>query len=282
VTVLFPAQITANLVMMARQGKGELSALLVEGPRDSRFFKRVVSHKKCSVFPAGNRKLAQEALRILENQRELGVLAIIDGDSDHIAGTSIATPNLLVTPTRDVEGIVLCTDALKHLLIEFDLPEDSFGADPGMAALIAMAPLGFLRYVIVKRGWHVKTAQLDYLAFIDPATLTCNVGALCTHLQSLTITSGVTDADYEAELPRLSSLGLDPSKVARGHDVTEMLASALKANLRKKRKEGAQIDGSLVESYLRMAYPTEKFPECALAREIRDWESRNEPYGVLP
>jgi hypothetical protein len=281
-TVLFGAQITANLVMMARQGRRETSALLVEGPRDSRFFKRIVSHERCTVFVAGNRQLAQDALQILEKQREPGVLAIIDGDCDHIAGKSIAGPNLLVTHTRDVEGIILCTDALKNLLIEFDLPGDAFGADPGMAALAAMAPLGFLRYVIETRHWRVKIAQLDYLAFVDPIKLSCDNAVLCTHLHSLTITSGVTDADYKHELIRLDGLDLHPSLLARGHDVTEMLAAAIKVRLSRKRKQGAQIDGPLIESYLRMAYPVASFSQCLLGKQICGWELRNDPYRVLP
>jgi hypothetical protein len=282
VTVLFPAQITANLVTMARQGKHEVSALLVEGPGDSRFFKRVVSHEWCSVFHAGNRQLAQDALRILEEQREPGVLAIIDGDCDHIVGRSTAGPNLLVTHTRDVEGIVLCTDALRALLIEFDLPEDAFGKNPGIRALAAMAPLGFLRYVIQTRQWQVRMARLDYLAFVDTATLSCDKKALCSHLHSLTITSGVTDADYGVELLRLDSLNLHPSLVARGHDVTEMLAAAMRVRLGKTKKQGAPIDGARIESYLRIAYPTANFRECALGNQICDWEVRNDPYRVLP
>lgn len=268
--------------MMARQGMRETSALLVEGPKDSRFFKRIVCHERCKVFAAGNRQLAQSSLQILEKQCEPGVLAIVDGDCDHIAGKSIAGPNLLVTHTRDVEGIILCTDALKHLLIEFDLPEDAFGDDPGMAALAAMAPLGFLRYVIELRQWRVKISQLDYLAFVDPNKLSCDRAVLCTHLHSLTITSGVTDADYKHELVRLDGLDLHPSLLARGHDVTEMLAAAMKVRLHKKRKQGAQIDGPLVESYLRMAYPVASFSECILGKRIRDWELRNDPYRVLP
>lgn len=281
-TVLFPAQITANLVTMARQGKREMAALLVEGARDSRFFKRVVSGERCTVFSAGNRQLVQQALNILEKQGAEGVLAIIDGDCDYIAGRNIAGPNLLITHTRDIEGIVLCTDALKQLLIEFDLPESAFGGDPGIASLQAMAPLGFLRHVIEARQWQVRTTQINYLKFVDAATLLCDRAALCAHLHSLTITGGVTDADYERELLRLDGLGLHPALLARGHDVTEMLAAAIQIKGRKKRKEGALIDGPLIESYLRVAYPVTKFPDCALGKRVRAWESRNVPYRVLP
>jgi hypothetical protein len=145
-----------------------------------------------------------------------------------------------------------------------------------------MAPLGFLRYVIETRQWRVKTAQLDYLAFVDAATLSCDKRALCTYLHSLTITGGVTDTDYKHELLRLDRLNLHPALLARGHDVTEMLAAAIQVRRRKKRKEGALIDGTLIESYLRMAYPVTKFPECELAKQVCDWELRNAPYRVLP
>jgi hypothetical protein len=61
-----------------------------------------------------------------------------------------------------------------------------------------------------------------------------------------------------------------------------MLAAAIKVRLSKKRKQGALIDGALVESYLRLAYPVTRFSECALGKQVCDWELRNDPYRVLP
>lgn len=280
-SVTFPAQVTANLVVMWRQLNLRKAALIVEGPKDSRFFKKVVDYDGCFVFTAGNRDLAEETVRILEQRGLPGMLGVVDADCDHIAGSSASGPNLLVTHTRDVEGIILSAAILPQLLIEFDLDGNALGPDPDSAVVAALAPLGYLRHVIDSNAWQVRLTQVDYMAFIDPTTLKCDEAALCSHMESLTITRGITGADYQAELFNLAGRGMHPLLVARGHDITSFLARLIKSRFGKKRKEGGPIDASLIESYLRMAYPVGAFEGCPLGQEIRAWEGRNVPYRVF-
>jgi hypothetical protein len=60
-----------------------------------------------------------------------------------------------------------------------------------------------------------------------------------------------------------------------------MLAAVMRVRRGIKRKGGAIIDGDLIEGYLRVAYPVAEFRECALGRQIRAWELRNDPYTIL-
>ena len=77
------------------------------------------------------------------------------------------------------------------------------------------------------------------------------------------------------------ALGIDPYRVARGHDATALLAWAIPLVAGRKRKDGAPITVQLVESYLRTAYREEAFEKCELYQKIEQWENRNTPYKVL-
>ena len=67
-----------------------------------------------------------------------GVLAIVDADADHLTNKSSKDLDLLVTHTRDAEGILLQSQALRNVLVEFDL-DGAFGATPELTAISAVA-----------------------------------------------------------------------------------------------------------------------------------------------
>jgi hypothetical protein len=273
-------QLLANLVILSRASEKDKSALLIEGDKDGRIYKKVIDPHRCRIFAAGNRDIAIEALKTLKKADQKGVLAIVDADTDYLTKAKSADPDVLLTHTRDAEGILLESPALKNVLIEFDV-EEAFGVAPETALIQAAVQIGYARFVAFSKGWNVKTTQLDFSKFIDPVTLKCDSQKLCKHMASLTSTHGITEMDYEKNLEILSNSGNDPMIVARGHDATSILAWAIPIVGGRKRKNGALITSYAVESYLRTAYPREAFAKCALHGKIVAWEQRSAPYKIL-
>lgn len=273
-------EVVANLVILNRATEKGKTALLIEGNSDSRFYRRVIDSNACRPFAAGNRITAEAALRILKAHGQSGVLAVVDADTDHMARRVPADEDLLITHTRDLEGILLSSSALKSVLVEFDV-DGAFGPDPAATLIEAAVPLGFLRFVVQQKGWDVRISHVDFPSFVDPKNLKCDLKSLCAHLALLTRTPGITGQDYEKELRKFLSTGCDPLHVARGHDVTSILAFAISRVAGRRRKSGAMISAEMVESYLRTAYPEGAFRECELFGSIRKWEQRNCPFKVL-
>jgi hypothetical protein len=273
-------QLLANLVILSRASEKDKSAFLIEGDKDGRIYRKVIDPSGCRIFAAGNRAIAIEALRLLKKAGQRGALAIVDADTDHLTKTKSPDPDVLLTHTRDAEGILLESEALKNVLIEFDL-EEAFGPSPETVLIQAVVPLGYARFVAFSRGWNVKASQLDFSKFIDPVTLKCDSQGLCKHMASLTSTPGVTATDYAKDLKLLSDSRHDPMVVARGHDATSVMAWAIPIVGGRRKKNGALITSYAVESYLRTAYPREAFTKCALYNQIIDWEKRNAPYKIL-
>jgi hypothetical protein len=281
VTPIFTGQVVANEVIMSRALNRTKTALLIEGDKDRRVYRRVTDPTCCQLFGAGNRDHAIAALGILKAHHQPGVLAVVDADTDHLAGKLHTDPDLIVTPTRDCEGMLLSSHALRTVPAEFDLDDDAFGPDPERAAFEAAVPLAYVRYAAERRGWQVRASAIDVSAFIEMSALKCDCAALCNHIAGLTLTPGVTAADYAAELKALSAIGRDPVEVARGHDVTSILAWAIQKRRRKKRKHGSLISAEIIESFLRAAYPDEAFADTKLFKAIDSWERRNAPFKVL-
>lgn len=253
---------------------------MFEGDTDGRIYRRFIDPQYCRPFPSKNRAIAVEALGILKSAAEKGVLAIVDADTDHLTNSISTDPDLILTQTRDSEGILLQSQALQNVLVEFDI-HGNFGVNPHVTVIEAAALVGYVKFVVQRKKWNTRTSQLDFARFADPMTLQCDTGKLCSHMADLTITPGITAADYKTELDSLRALGIEASKVARGHDATSLLAWAIAIVAGKKRKHGALIEAHVVESYLRTAYPDEAFSKCELHQQILKWEGGNVPYRIL-
>lgn len=268
-------------MILSRASEKDKSALLVEGDKDGRIYRKITDPHHCRTFSSNNRAIAEEALGILKSAGQKGVLAIVDADTDHLTKKVSKNPDLLVTHTRDAEGILLQSQALRNVLIEFDI-DGCFGVAPELAAISAVAPVGYLRFIIEQKQWKVQTGRgLEFAKFVDPRTLQCDPSQLCKHMADLTSTAGITAAHYQIDLTALMAGGIDPYKVARGHDATSLLAWAIPIVAGKKRKDGALITPQVVESYLRTAYPDDAFAKCELYQKIEQWENKNLPYKVM-
>jgi hypothetical protein len=273
-------QILANLVILSRAPEKDKSALLTEGDKDGRIYRKVVDPQHCRIFAAGNREIAIDALHALKKVGQKGVLTIVDADTDHLTKTKSTDPDLLLTHTRDAEGLLFQSTALKNVLIEFDLDEE-FGSAPERAVLEAVVPLALVKFIAQTKKWTVKISQLDFGQFVDPKSLSCDTTSLCKHIASLTLTAGVRAVDYEEELKKLIAVGHEPAKVARGHDATSLLAWAIPIVGGRRKKDGALIRSYSVESYLRAAYSAEAFGKCELSEQMEKWEKKNVPYKIL-
>ena len=267
-------------MILSRASEKHKTALLIEGDKDGRIYRKVIDYDHCRTFPAGNRAIAEEALGILKAVGQKGVLAIVDADTDHLANRKSHNPDVILTHTRDAEGILLQSQALRYVLTEFDI-DGVFGPSPELAAIAAVAPVGYMRFIAEKNGWVVRTSKLDFAQFVDPTTLRCDTALLCKHMADLTITPGITAVHYETEMLGLAAQGHDASKVARGHDATSLLAWSMSIVKRNQKRYGIRITTQIVESYLRAAYPEEAFAKCELRRDIERWEANNLPFRVL-
>lgn len=156
-TVRLDPHAVANTIRMARTVRRGAAAMLVEGSKDARVYRNLVDEERCNAVPAGNKRNALEALALLRRSGERGVLAVVDADFTALTGAVAADPDVIATDAHDLEGMLLRSQALSKLLVEYDLAPGILGPDAGLILARAAQPIGYLRFAAEKhRGCASK------------------------------------------------------------------------------------------------------------------------------
>ncbi len=96
--------------------------LIVEGPSDSRLFKKFSDQSACKTIPAGGKRHAIDAIDILDKRGLSGALAIVDADYFHLDRVKLSSKNVLLTDEHDLELMLLLSNALDNVLDEHASP----------------------------------------------------------------------------------------------------------------------------------------------------------------
>jgi len=284
VSQMLNAASVANLVRMCRQThKG--SFCLVEGGEDKAFYRQFFDTVACKIVVAGGWALAVEVLGILEKEGFGGILAVIDADYCHLEGGSVASQNVLVTDFRDLEMVLLASEALERVAVELcdeDLLRTYCGGPTGLRTKLLAASefLGHFRWFNRRSGLSLKFTSLRLSEFVDRESLALDIPALIRAVKNDSQRHDLDDEYLRTEVEKLRSQKQNLLLVCRGHDVTAVFAVALGKVLGKHQpKEMTPIQ---IEGRLRVAYNESTWASLRLFNEIHAWEARNVPYRVLP
>ncbi len=259
----------------------EGAILLVEGDTDRRFFLDFVD-KHCMILPAGGKKNAMFAFESVAADGVTGLLCVVDPDHDRLLGVSVEGPGVLAWAGNDLEVELVRSPALDRVLREAASPKKLQQLEGTVIGLILRmaSPIGALRYLSAVRGLGLKFESIKYERVLDPRTCGVNVERLVQQ-----VTSGLRDptvhtGDLVAAIEQLLESDRDPWGFVCGHDLTEALSTALR------RRVGTHNSGDLpaarIESELRMAFIDRDLVSTGMAHKIRQWESNNPGYRVLP
>lgn len=167
-------QSIANSVRFSRSGKPASTALLLEGCTDIKLYRNLIDATRCEIYAVDGKDRAFQVLLILETSRVPGVVAILDADCDHLAGTVSTKPNVITTETRDIEGLLIGTSAFEKVLNEHNLPLHISGTSTRDLVLRAARTLGYIRWLAFQNNWSLDFKCLSFGAFIDPYKITAS------------------------------------------------------------------------------------------------------------
>jgi hypothetical protein len=268
------------------------SFLIVEGSTDEKFYKQLVNNEKCQIIIAHLKDNARNVLLILEKDRFLGVLAIVDADFEVLEGSLPASPDLLFTDTHDLETMILRSPALEKVLSEFASKdkcttfETKSGKDLRTILLECGKYLGYLRWISLREDLSLKFEELSFEKFIDKEALTItDILKLIRIIQSKSHNTDrgklhqrpLEDNDIHDKMIQLYDEIHDLWHVCCGHD----LICILSFGLRKAIGSTKTIDPELLESCLRLAYEPTYFFKTRLYAAIQKWEKANMPFIIL-
>lgn len=250
--------------------------LLVEGFDDVRFW-GARKHSSCSLVDGEGKLNVLGAIGRLNDLKFTGVLGLVDEDYDGLVGRNLHLDNLVAISPHDMECLLCQSPALDVVLAEFGDPskistfEALEGVDVRTALVNRAGVFGRLRWAAEKYGMGIRLSPIDIPRFVNVATWQVND-------QELIRTVG---SNSEAELRKcIAQLpDVEPWRVARGHDVLEILRIGLSEVLGNPKRNTKAKD---IASVLRAAADTHDLQQTKLWQDMRSWEEDTPPYLVLP
>jgi hypothetical protein len=252
------------------------SALLLEGAKDVRVFRNLVSERACDIVSTEGKINALDALNLLRRSNQKGVLVVIDADFTVLDGQQVIDPDVITTDGHDLEAMLLKSPAAQKVMIEYDLAVDEFGTDIGEVLARAVMPIGYLRLASLRSKLNLKFTDLAFSAFTE---LKRSVRIDEQKLVNEVLTKNPASPHNAAVLGRLMRSVVRKSDdcwhVACGHDMTALFALLLG------HKAGREVPAYTVERQLRLSYHSSHFSVTRLFANIRAWEQRNVPHIIL-
>jgi hypothetical protein len=216
-----------------------------------------------------------KALTNLQASRTKGVLAIVDGDSDHLDNSLSGNPDVITTETRDIEGLLLKSPGFEKVLNEHGITVQGSQIPRREDVLLAARTLGYIRWLAFRSGWSLDFKYLNFKSFIDAYGIKCDDSKLAAEIMNKNPGFAVAGTAIVTDALRLASPQHDPWQVANGHDMAKILAIVIAT------RRGQNITSKEIESNLRLAFANEHMMATKLFIAICNWQKTNKPFIVL-
>jgi hypothetical protein len=276
-----------NLLKDAHKG----SFLIVEGPSDTRVFKKFVDDKKCLVLPAHGKPNIHNLIRKEKFGEREEVLFIVDVDCEKINDDIKTADNLFFTDCHDRECEILRSKDFEGYLKWANFSEQCKMeiADLKKTILEECKLIGLLRCYSEKNNLGLpfdsiidSDEDLEYLLTKD---LLIDFEKFVTKLKNhektpdnaRVILNNIPALILELEKAEISSSDL--WTICNGHDLTKFLCLFL----RKKYDftPFKKINSVMFEIHLEIIYSGAEFAKTNLYQQIRKWEETHPPYHVF-
>lgn len=272
-----PGSLVAEIKMTRTVKSG--SFLVVEGRDDKRFW-LPRCRDECVIVDGEGKNNVIGCIRRLNDEDIHGALGITDDDYDSLVGVSVASWNLVVTETHDLECLLIRSPALETVLAEFGLPdriaeyEKSSGTDVRTALVERALIFGRLRWAALKFELDVNHDAISVARFVSAEPWVVDQDGLLGAVARGSSVSEDSLRGYMGSLPNA-----DPWLVAQGHDMVSILRTGLQQTLGNIRS--GRTGTEEIAQVLRSAFSDQLFRSTSLAKSICAWETVNPAYPIL-
>jgi cellulose synthase/poly-beta-1,6-N-acetylglucosamine synthase-like glycosyltransferase len=218
-------------------------------------------------------------IKILDNDKFTGVLAVVDADFDRLENNLPESPNILLTDDHDLEVMILKTPALEKVIKERGSEEKTKDNNIREILLKIGQEIGYLRWVSQKYNLSLRFENLDLGRFIKKDTLSIDCSELIKAIKNHSQKPLLVDNDILEKMRELRNNEHDPWQVCCGHDIMEILSLALCRAWGTCKPTDVKAEN--LERDLRLAYERSYFYQTQLYCLIQNWQNANFPYQVL-
>ena len=258
--------------------------LVVEGVSDKLVYGLIIDREICSIEIAHGQANALGAVRILNADGFVGVLAIVDADTTNVTGEVIPEDNILQTDLHDLECMMLNSPAFDRMLEEFGSDErvSAFAEKtPLIARQLAMnaSSLGCLRMISLHNGLQLKFQGMKFSRFVGASDLKIDVVKMVREVVNSSQKHHLDKAQLEEQVANEDQKGHDCWQISCGHDIVGILSVAFRKTF--SGKSTGDVASDSLERCLRLAYEAAHLRETKLYKAIVDWEHSNPSFSIL-
>lgn len=268
--------IAATVMMMRRSQLIPKPIVLVEGDKDRRVLRNALSHH-AEVVPGSGKSLTLDALNYIDiNSAMEWLIVVVDADFDRLLGIKHDRV-VLLTDAHDMDcehiksrALVkvveeLCSErkCLKEFSIRKAENPQALASEIRKVLLSVAAPIGLLRLISIQNGFELAFKKVEHAKVLERARFAVNVSSLISVVLAAGAKTGVTPSVLERELEKARAAGYDPWQICQGHDITKLLALAVR-----KYWGVGRLTEDEVERGIRLAYEAEYLWQTALGNEI--------------
>jgi hypothetical protein len=253
--------------------------LVVEGYTDKLVYGNFVNPKTCEFVISDGKEQALNTIKILDNDKFTGVLAVVDADFDRLENNLPESPNILLTDDHDLEVMILKTPALEKVIKERGSEEKTKDNNIREILLKIGQEIGYLRWISQKNNLSLRFEGLDFGKFIKKDTLEIDYSDLIKTIKDHSQKQSLVNQEIEEKIEILRNKEHDPSQVCCGHDIMQILSLALCKAWGTCKPTDVKAEN--LERDLRLAYEKSYFYQTQLYFLIQNWQNTNVPYQVL-
>lgn len=253
--------------------------IIVEGATDAKLMEDFTVDENSSIYQVKTRDNVVELMNMLkERAKNDFTIGIVDDDHNRMEGTEVLPPNTLYTDTNDIETMIFWSGAFPKIARQLFAYEET----PDAASIIKIQRLlggnamrvGELRIVSKRKGWNLSfkdsggKKDLDFKKFVNWKTDMTYMGddSLITAVKGHCHRPDINNVDAKRGLQDLRKEKHKPIEVIVGHDLTKMVALALKQVFGN--DETKNFEREQVELAFRLAYSLNLFQKTQLYKNM--------------
>lgn len=267
-----PAMISAQIRMERQKHKGTF--LLIEGPNDSKRFRKIFDEASCSFVVCYGKGNVTGCIDIEQNNGRDDCLGFVDADFERILGTLVANEDVIVSQSHDFDLDTCSSPAVERYLIEVG-DQGKVHQHGGHAAcvqslLLALKPLSVLRYANERHQLGYKLEGLELDTFFDGSAT--DIPRMVDHVSRGSFSSPAHKASLRGHIEQYLDAELDLWQLTNGHDFMAALGIALRARLGN--RHPSQTWRTEVERHLRLAVDANDLHGVGTLPLIEEWQQR--------
>lgn len=271
--------------------KKDAVGVLVEAKTDELFYRRFFA-KKTAFFKTGGFPKLQAIFDKIEKNKDDSFIGIIDADFRRIDNENLKYRSLFLSDGHDVEIMTINSPAWEQVL-DFYIDkkrnlifEKKHNQNIKPYLFTIAKSIAYVRYLNKKEEFGLvfrtfkkdKPDFIDYQKFVNKNDLSFDFNKMLKTIENKSSKQNFfrDNKEYIEKLNNIQKEKYDLLEFCNGHDITNLLALALRKTIGSTTLKGIDIENQLI-----IAYRFDDFKKTNLYKKLLKWEQENTDFELF-